>query len=359
MTDFATFVNELHAKTGLDIGVINAWVAREQGVYPGNVLGITSAAAKTKSNPYGLVSYSNQVAGADATANLLQSSSYYRGIIASATGTPQEQALAIAQSPWHLGAMGLQKAGGTDPYYYAGFVQAGILPAGGGSKASQPGPTLQSGPPTNSNVSGNLTTDQWNAIIAGLTPGTRYISATNAEQIQALAKTQGLDLSSLDMTQFYGKSVSTLRDYLAKQGNIPSANANPIDAVTGAFGKFATDVVINVILVGIGIGMIALGLWTLVKGNDNVSGAVKELTKLTAIGVASRSTIAPSTAAVATPSGETEATPTPAAVSVESTVGAGRGQSYSPETPRPKRKSRGPIVGQFGPGRPMYAKDLT
>jgi hypothetical protein len=126
MANFTEFINSLSAQTGLNKSVIAAWVSREQGVN-NNVLGVTSSSLKSPSNTHGLVSYPSQTAGATATANLLKSSSQYSGIIASASGTPQQQALAIAQSPWHLGGQGLKAAGGTDPYYYKGFVQAGIL----------------------------------------------------------------------------------------------------------------------------------------------------------------------------------------------------------------------------------------
>ena len=126
MGKFDEFINQLSAQTGLHKDVIAAWVQREQGVN-NNVLGITSNSAKTAQNPHGLATFKSQTAAANATATLLQVSSNYAGIRATYGGTSQEQALAIAQSPWHLGATGLKNAGGTDPYYYNGFVQAGIL----------------------------------------------------------------------------------------------------------------------------------------------------------------------------------------------------------------------------------------
>ena len=126
MGKYDEFINQLHAQTGLDIRVITAWVGRENGVN-NNVLGITSASAKTSSNPAGLVKFQSQTAAANATATLLKVSPNYAGIRATFSGTPQQQALAIAQSPWRLGGSGLHSVGGTDPYYYAGFVQAGIL----------------------------------------------------------------------------------------------------------------------------------------------------------------------------------------------------------------------------------------
>lgn len=129
MANFTEFINELHDRTGLNVDVISAWVSREQGVN-NNVLGITSGRK--------LLTFPSQKAAADATANLLQRSSNYSGIIASVGGTSQQQALAIAQSPWRLGGTGLKNVGGTDPYYLAGFVKAGILsnsstPSGGAS----------------------------------------------------------------------------------------------------------------------------------------------------------------------------------------------------------------------------------
>jgi len=126
MTDFSVFINTLSGLTGLDKSVVAAWVKMEQGVN-NNVLGITSSSAKTTANPHGLLSFANQTAAAEATANLLKTSPNYKGIMASTGGTPAQQAMAIAQSPWHLGGAGLKAAGGTDPYYLAGFVKAGLL----------------------------------------------------------------------------------------------------------------------------------------------------------------------------------------------------------------------------------------
>src|ERR1035437_4854184 len=117
MADFTVFINNLSALTGLDKSVVAAWVSMEQGVN-NNVLGITSASAKTASNTHGLLSFTNQAAAASATANLLKTSSNYTGIIASTSGSPSQQALAIAKSPWHLGAAGVKAAGGVDPYYH-------------------------------------------------------------------------------------------------------------------------------------------------------------------------------------------------------------------------------------------------
>lgn len=136
MGKYDEFINRLSALTGLHTDVLTAWVQREQGVN-NNILGITSASARTPSNPHGLLSFPSQTAAANATAAILKSSPMYSGIIASASGSSQQQALAIAQSPWHLGPAGLRAAGGTDPYYYTGFVRAGIL--------SGPTPTTQGG----------------------------------------------------------------------------------------------------------------------------------------------------------------------------------------------------------------------
>lgn len=112
-TDFTPFINELVAKTGLNLDVVRLWVLREQGRGGSNT-----------SNPLGANAphqYPSQVAAADATATLLQTSANYAGIRATYGGTSAEQAMAISQSPWRLGPTGLKQAGGTDKWYLAGF----------------------------------------------------------------------------------------------------------------------------------------------------------------------------------------------------------------------------------------------
>ena len=126
MANYSEFINRLSSQTGLHTDVLAAWVNREKGIN-NNILGVTSGGS--------LVKYPSQTAAADATAALLMRSSNYAGIRASLQGTSEQQALAIAQSPWRLGGSGLAKQGGTDPYYYKGFVEAGIL-AGNTSRPS-------------------------------------------------------------------------------------------------------------------------------------------------------------------------------------------------------------------------------
>lgn len=127
MADFTEFINKLAELTDLDQSVLKAWVNREKGVN-NNVLGLTSGGSLRK--------FSSQTEAATATAKLINTSPLYAGIRNAANGTREQQALAIAQSPWRLGQTGLRKVGGTDPYYLAGFQQAGILgdyskPSGG------------------------------------------------------------------------------------------------------------------------------------------------------------------------------------------------------------------------------------
>ncbi len=144
MADFTEFINRLSEKTGLHTDVVRAWVSREQGVN-NNVLGLTSASAKTPSNTHGLLRFSSQTAGADATAAMILGSANYAGIRASLGGSSQDQAIAISKSPWRLGPTGVKNAGGFDAYYLAGFVKAGILstsdkPSGGASTPITPSP---------------------------------------------------------------------------------------------------------------------------------------------------------------------------------------------------------------------------
>lgn len=119
MADHTAFVNELAAKTGLNKTVLSVWANLENGVN-NNILGIRSP-----SGP--LMRFSSQVQAADYTAQFLKSHSFYSGILSSASGTPAQQALAIAKSPWNLGVAGTKAAGGASPYYLKGFIRAGLL----------------------------------------------------------------------------------------------------------------------------------------------------------------------------------------------------------------------------------------
>ena len=129
-TAMQSYINEFSAKTGLDKSVVTVWAQAENGGN-NNVLGVTSGS--------GLLSFTSPTAGADAAANLVNTSSNYAGIRASVNQSPAAQALAIAQSPWRLGGSGLKTVGGTDPYYYNQFVGAGII---SGSTIS-PGQVIQ------------------------------------------------------------------------------------------------------------------------------------------------------------------------------------------------------------------------
>lgn len=120
---YGVFANTLSSLTGLNVSVIDAWARAENGAN-NNILGVTSNGK--------LNIYPNQQAAAIDTAARLKSSSYYKGIMASTGGSPSQQALAIAQSPWRLGPTGLKNVGGTDPYYAKIFKSAGLLTGTGG-----------------------------------------------------------------------------------------------------------------------------------------------------------------------------------------------------------------------------------
>ena len=172
MANYSEFVNRLSALTGLNKDVLNAWASRENGVN-NNILGVTSGGS--------LVKYPSQTAAAEATAKLIQTSPNYAGIRASEGKTSQQQALAIAQSPWRLGGTGIKLAGGTDPYYYAGFVDAGILagntskPGGGVSTPTMPDTNTSGGTPDLGTVLAQL----------GLTDPTHTVTADESAKIAA------------------------------------------------------------------------------------------------------------------------------------------------------------------------------
>ena len=130
MGAYDEFISKFSSLTGLDPSVVAVWVSREQGVN-NNVLGLTYATDSGRK----LYTFQNQTEAAVATASLINTSPLYSSIRnAAKTGTTAQQAYAIATSPWRLGTSDLQKYGGIDPYYYKGFVEAGIL--GSSSKPS-------------------------------------------------------------------------------------------------------------------------------------------------------------------------------------------------------------------------------
>jgi hypothetical protein len=203
----------------------NGWPPQDNN--PGNVhvaamasIGVTGLASGVGDSG-ACAAFSTPEAGTDAMVALLTRASRYTAAVAAARHNDGAGYLrGVTSAGW-----------GTSYSCAAGYYGAGVAAAATSTPGVAPGttPPSSSPPPSSGATPGasaapvTLTADQWNAIIAGLTPGTRYISATNAAQIVALAKAQGLDLSGLDMTQFYGKSVSTLRDYLAAKGSIPAA----------------------------------------------------------------------------------------------------------------------------------------
>ena len=81
---------------GLDYNVAKTWITSEKGV-SGNVLGTTY----TKDGKQRLYEYSSQEAGLEAAANWIKTRSIYAGVKNSLSGTSQQQATALAQSPWN------------------------------------------------------------------------------------------------------------------------------------------------------------------------------------------------------------------------------------------------------------------
>jgi hypothetical protein len=87
------------------------------------------------------------------------------------------------------------------------------------------------------------TADQWNAFIAVLHQAgvTRMIGPENVDRVRSAAASSGIDLSGVNLADFYGRSLSDLRDALAAKGTIPSASVVPdvtgiVNAVMGGVG---------------------------------------------------------------------------------------------------------------------------
>jgi hypothetical protein len=98
-----------------------AWASAEQGIN-NNVFGLGASHA-------GVPAYASTTAAVQATWRQMTSSGVYAATISrlqAAGGNVGKAALAIAESPWHLGAAGVKAAGGVDPYYARVFTQAGI-----------------------------------------------------------------------------------------------------------------------------------------------------------------------------------------------------------------------------------------
>lgn len=147
VTNYTEFITTLSSATGLDKSVLAAWIGRENGAY-NNALGLTYQ--RGSSVPVGqyigkdtyLGSFTSQSQAATETARWLNTFPQYAGIRnAAKSGTPAQQALAIANSPWRTGGSG------TDQYYLQGFIDAGILGANAspGGGASTPVTNVSSG----------------------------------------------------------------------------------------------------------------------------------------------------------------------------------------------------------------------
>jgi hypothetical protein len=122
------FARSLSYYTGLSYTAALAWTSAEVG--GNNNLGIMDAPGKPHV-------YGTPAQGAQAAAQLINTSPLYAGIRASVGKSPQEQMDAIARSPWHLGPTGLKNAGGLDPYYARIFSSFGYVKSGG-TPASKP-----------------------------------------------------------------------------------------------------------------------------------------------------------------------------------------------------------------------------
>jgi len=239
----ATNANYLSKQTGLNPSVSYAWLSQEGqstdwfgvngnptnplNIECGNGPGQTSCVSTPGGRSFGV--YPSVQAGLDSAAYMIKSYSWATGIrTAIASGSPVAQAQAIDTSKW--GTSGVTKA--------LAAAEQKMLP-GTGTGVATPG------------TSPVLTTDQWNAVIADLPSGTRYISTTNIPLIEAAAAKQGLDLSNIDWSKFtainpatgHPSSLSDLRDYLISQGSIPAVDISggTINAATGAANTIISD----------------------------------------------------------------------------------------------------------------------
>lgn len=108
--------------------------------------------------------------------------------------------------------------------------------------------------------------NQWNSVIACMPSGTRYLSATNAAQLQACAAKYGVPLPA-DLSQYYTRTMSDVRDALASAGTIPAANEipDPIQSLVDIAGKLVDPMtyvhtgafLIGVVLLFIGFRWVA------------------------------------------------------------------------------------------------------
>lgn len=175
------FAKALAADTGLSYQASLAWASAEVG--PLNNLGIMNG-----SQP---ASFATPEAGAAAAAQLINSSSYYAGIRASTKGTVQDQLLAIAQSPWHLGPSGLAAAGGTDPYYVKVFQNFGL----GAPAAINGSPVVG----TSGGAATTLATTHWttNELAAGVG---RYLAIPEGQRTPKQTQALATDIGTLVKT---------------------------------------------------------------------------------------------------------------------------------------------------------------
>ena len=215
----------LAAQSGLEYHVALNWLRSEGSQQRGNPLGVNYTAA------HGPTYYANWRQGLDAAVALLRRSANYRGILAAiARNNPAAERAAIVASPWS----GSSHYGGG-----AHFSTAGIPGAGSTSIPSHEGPSnpMSKPLPTSSgSANPSYTADQWNAFIAlaHQSGAQRFIGPENVNAIRSAAAASHIDLSGISLTDFYGRSLSDLRDALAAKGTIPGATLVP--DIAGAIG---------------------------------------------------------------------------------------------------------------------------
>lgn len=259
---------------GLNINVARAWAAAEVGT---ERLSLGTGGANGPSYP-------TPEAGAQAAATEIKSNPLYAGIRSSLSSTnPNVQATAIAQSPWHLGAIGLKRAGGTDPYYsriFSGFgLQIGASPA-----KAPASPSTDTGTPGNSpvvNAQTGFTTGQtlgaWGNIIGF--PEGHKITQADVDAMIAKLDAAGYFKSDAPGAGDIGKQITrailqttvgktwnkALQDQL--QGQFMSAattsgNAlNPLNTIIPALGI----AVGRFFLIIGGVLLIGIGIWIVVR----------------------------------------------------------------------------------------------
>lgn len=242
---------------GLNYTVALAWTTAEVG--SNNNLGIMRGPGKP-------ASYATPEQGAAAAAALIRTSPYYSGIMASlAGGSPQQQAMAIAQSPWHLGPTGLRNAGGTDPYY------ARIFSGFGFTFPSTPGAVT-----INATLASSPSGTQTLADALGL-PADQKLSlsmATDPTTLAKLAKLSGERPGDIGayLVDFVNHPLGTIPFVSTGQGSTPPGTTfqgtpsagNPLD-VAGAIGT-GVDKLIQGLSFVAALVVILAGIWLYAKG---------------------------------------------------------------------------------------------